>query len=61
MTCSVCLSVQRLTDEICLAGVNGVLQLVGGDAELVLGRPVNSDGVVRGGAQLVSDGWRGGS
>lgn len=50
----------RLTDEIGLAGVDGVLQLVGGDAELVLGRPVNSDGVVGGGAELVSDGWRGG-
>lgn len=47
-----------LTDEICLAGVDGVLQLVGGDTELVLWRPVDSDGVMGGGAQLVSYGWR---
>lgn len=50
-----------LTDEICLARVDSVLQLVGGDAELILWRPVNSDGVVGGRAQLVSYGWRIGS
>lgn len=50
-----------LTDEVCLARVDRVLQLIGGDAELVLRRPVNSDGVVGGGAQLVSYRWRVGS
>lgn len=53
--------VPALTDEVCLASVDGVLQLVGGDAELVLRRPVNSDGVMGGGAQLFSDGWWAGS
>lgn len=51
----------RLTDEVGLPGVDGVLQLVGGDAELVLRRPVDGDGVVGGGAQLLSDGWGAGS
>ena len=50
-----------LTDEVGLAGVDGVLQLVGGDAELVLGRPVHGDGVVGRRTQLVSDGRRVGS
>lgn len=50
-----------LTDEVCLACVDRVLQLIGGDAELVLRRPVNSDGVVGGGAQLISYRWRVGS
>lgn len=48
-----CMNAQ-LTDEICLAGVDGVLQLVGGDTELILWRPVDSDGVMGGSAQLVS-------
>lgn len=48
----------RLTDEVGLPGVDGVLQLVGGDAELVLRRPVDGDGVVGGGAQLLPYGWR---
>lgn len=43
-----------LTDEVGLARVDGVLQLIGGDAELILWRPVDSDGVVGGGAQLLS-------
>lgn len=43
-----------LTDEVGLASVDGVLQLIGGDAELILRRPVDSDGVVGGGAQLLS-------
>lgn len=51
----------QLTDEVGLAGVDGVLQLVGGDAELILRRPVDRDGVMGGGAQLVSYGWRVGS
>lgn len=55
----VCLSMCfRLTDEICLASVDGVLQLIGGDAELVFWCPVNGDGVMGGGAQLIPDGWR---
>ena len=53
--------VRGLTDEVGLAGVDGVLQLVGGDAELVLGRPVDGDGVVGCRAQLVPDGRRVGS
>ena len=53
---SVCAA--SLTDEVGLSGVDGVLQLVGGDAELVLGAPVDGDGVVGGGAQLVTDGRR---
>lgn len=50
-----------LTDEVCLPRVDGVLQLIGGDAELVLRCPVNSDGVVGGSAQLISYGGRVGS
>lgn len=53
--------VTLLTDEIRLSGVDRVLQLVRGDTELVFWRPVNGDGVMGGGAQLVSDGWRVGS
>lgn len=47
---------ESLTDEVGLARVDGVLQLVGDDAELILGRPVDSDGVMRGCAELVSYG-----
>ena len=50
-----------LTDEVGLAGVDCVLQLVGGDAELVLRRPVHRDGVVGRRAQFISDGRRVGS
>lgn len=49
---------QRLTDEVGLAGEDGVLQLVGADAELVLRDPVDGDRVVGGRAQLLPDGWR---
>lgn len=45
-----------LTDEVGLAGVDCVLQLVGGDTELVLWCPVNGDGVMGSSAQLVSYG-----
>lgn len=55
MCVSVC---ARLTDEICLAGVDGVLQLIGGDTELILWWPVNGDGVVGSRAQFFSDGRR---
>lgn len=55
-----CVFVYALTDEIGLSSVDGVLQLIGGDAELVFWRPVNSDGVMGGGAQLFPDGrWAG--
>ena len=53
--------VKVLTDEVGLAGVDGVLQFVGGDAELVLRRPVNCDGVVGGSTQLITYGGRTGS
>ena len=51
-------SAPRLTDEVGLAGEDGVLQLVGADAELVLRDPVDGDGVVGGRAQLLPDGRR---
>lgn len=39
-------ALDRLTDDVALAGEDGVLELVRHHGEFVLGRPVNCDGVV---------------
>ncbi len=46
---------RSLTDDVRLAGGDGVLQLVWNHAELIFWCPVNADGVVRRRAQLLAD------
>ena len=48
------LNKQRLTDEVGLPGEDGVLELIGADAELVLRDPVDCDGVMGGRAELLT-------
>ncbi len=46
---------RSLTDDVSLAGGDGVLQLVWNHAELIFWCPVNGDGVVRRCAKLLAD------
>lgn len=42
-----------LTGDVGLSGEDSVLKLVGNHGEFVIGRPVDGNGVVRSGAQLL--------